>query len=305
LNLLSRRNYIILNLCYRFQHNLPLSKPTAADFPTIKDGPQSTEAVRKVPRSICAQKVLLDLVNLKTKSSRDGCPKKAIEKTLLRFLDSRTFHTAWTRSGRSAQRMKSRHLQGWNFPEWGVIRDLRGALPGAEHMGLGPLLEGSMSDISEAAKKRRRRAAQKRSRQRAYFVYAHYHHLTALLGTRTLRRARRVVRGLGQRYPLPGLKFWCQPVATSRENVAWPALHEIIVNTLARPENERGSVPAPEPPLPGLNEKEAAQYLGIKLDDLRREINIGRLTCEGPRRSRRFFVAELDRWLTNTRTSRL
>jgi excisionase family DNA binding protein len=181
-------------------------------------------------------------------------------------------------------------------------------------IGLGPLPptgEDSIIDISEAAKKRRRRrdffveAAKKRSSQRAYFVYARYHHLTALLGTRTLPRARRVVRGLGQRYPLPGLKFWCQPVATPHENVAWPALHEIIVNTLARPESERGSVPAPEPPLPGLNEKEAAQYLRIKLDDLRREINIGRLTCEGPRRNRRFFVAELDRWLTNTRTSRL
>jgi hypothetical protein len=49
------------------------------------------EAVRKLPRSICAQKVLLDLVNLKTKSSGDGCPKKAIEKTILRSLGSRTF----------------------------------------------------------------------------------------------------------------------------------------------------------------------------------------------------------------------
>jgi hypothetical protein len=31
------------------------------------------------------------LVNLKTKSSGDGCSKKAIEKTVLRFLGSRTF----------------------------------------------------------------------------------------------------------------------------------------------------------------------------------------------------------------------
>jgi hypothetical protein len=31
------------------------------------------------------------LVNLKTKSAGDGYPKKAIEKTVLRFLDSRTF----------------------------------------------------------------------------------------------------------------------------------------------------------------------------------------------------------------------
>jgi hypothetical protein len=51
----------------------------------------STEAVRKLPRSICAWKVLLDLVNMKTKSSGDGCPKKSIEKTVLPFLGSRTF----------------------------------------------------------------------------------------------------------------------------------------------------------------------------------------------------------------------
>jgi hypothetical protein len=31
------------------------------------------------------------LVNLKTKSAGDGYPKKAIEKTVLRFLGSRTF----------------------------------------------------------------------------------------------------------------------------------------------------------------------------------------------------------------------
>jgi hypothetical protein len=31
------------------------------------------------------------LVNLKTKSASDGYPKKAIEKTVLRFLGSRTF----------------------------------------------------------------------------------------------------------------------------------------------------------------------------------------------------------------------
>ena len=31
------------------------------------------------------------MVNLKTKSAGDGYPKKAIEKTVLRFLDSRTF----------------------------------------------------------------------------------------------------------------------------------------------------------------------------------------------------------------------
>ena len=31
------------------------------------------------------------MVNLKTKNSGDGCPKKAIEKTILRFLGPRTF----------------------------------------------------------------------------------------------------------------------------------------------------------------------------------------------------------------------
>jgi hypothetical protein len=31
------------------------------------------------------------LVNLKTKSSGDGCSKRPIEKTVLRFLGSRTF----------------------------------------------------------------------------------------------------------------------------------------------------------------------------------------------------------------------
>jgi hypothetical protein len=31
------------------------------------------------------------LVNLKTKNSGDGCQKKAIDKTILRFLGSRTF----------------------------------------------------------------------------------------------------------------------------------------------------------------------------------------------------------------------
>jgi hypothetical protein len=31
------------------------------------------------------------LVNLKTKSAGDGYPKRAIEKTVLRFLGSRTF----------------------------------------------------------------------------------------------------------------------------------------------------------------------------------------------------------------------
>jgi hypothetical protein len=40
------------------------------------------------------------LVNLKTKSSGDDCPKKAIEKTILRFLGSHTFHTAWTQCSR-------------------------------------------------------------------------------------------------------------------------------------------------------------------------------------------------------------
>jgi hypothetical protein len=35
--------------------------------------------------------VLLNLVNLKTKSAGDGYPKKPIEKTVLRFLGSRTF----------------------------------------------------------------------------------------------------------------------------------------------------------------------------------------------------------------------
>jgi hypothetical protein len=47
--------------------------------------------VRKLARSICSKKVLLNLVNLKTKSAGDGYPKKAIEKTVLRFLGSRTF----------------------------------------------------------------------------------------------------------------------------------------------------------------------------------------------------------------------
>jgi hypothetical protein len=50
-----------------------------------------TEAERKPPRIICAWKVLLDLANLKTKSSGDGCSKKAIEKTVLCFLGSHTF----------------------------------------------------------------------------------------------------------------------------------------------------------------------------------------------------------------------
>jgi hypothetical protein len=33
----------------------------------------------------------LNLVNLKTKNARDGYPRKAIEKPVLRFLGSRTF----------------------------------------------------------------------------------------------------------------------------------------------------------------------------------------------------------------------
>ena len=48
-------------------------------------------AVRKLARSIYAWKVLLNLVNLKTKSAGDGYLKKALEKTVLRFLGSRTF----------------------------------------------------------------------------------------------------------------------------------------------------------------------------------------------------------------------
>jgi hypothetical protein len=39
----------------------------------------------------CSQKVLLNLVNLKTKSTGDGYPRKAIKKAVLRFLGSRTF----------------------------------------------------------------------------------------------------------------------------------------------------------------------------------------------------------------------
>jgi hypothetical protein len=54
------------------------------------------EAVRKLRRSICAWKVLLDFVNLKNKSAGDGYPEKAIERTILRILGSGTFsHTAW------------------------------------------------------------------------------------------------------------------------------------------------------------------------------------------------------------------
>jgi hypothetical protein len=53
--------------------------------------PERVQAVRKLARSICAQKVLLNLVNLKTKSAGDGYPKKAIEKTVLRLRGSRTF----------------------------------------------------------------------------------------------------------------------------------------------------------------------------------------------------------------------
>jgi hypothetical protein len=47
--------------------------------------------VRKPRRSICAQKILLDLVNQKTKNAGDGYRKKPIEKTFLRLLGSHTF----------------------------------------------------------------------------------------------------------------------------------------------------------------------------------------------------------------------
>jgi len=53
--------------------------------------PVLPEAVRKLALSICAWKVLLNLANPETKSAGDGYPKKAIEKTVLCFLSSRTF----------------------------------------------------------------------------------------------------------------------------------------------------------------------------------------------------------------------
>ena len=65
--------------------------PTTAIRPASIELVKPTQAVRKLARSICSQKVLLNLVNLKTKSAGDGYPKKAIEKTVLRFLGSRTF----------------------------------------------------------------------------------------------------------------------------------------------------------------------------------------------------------------------
>ena len=49
------------------------------------------EAVRKPRRSICASKILLDLVNQKPKNAGDGYRKKPIEKTFLRLLGSHTF----------------------------------------------------------------------------------------------------------------------------------------------------------------------------------------------------------------------
>jgi len=42
------------------------------------------------------------LVNLKTKNAGDSYSKKAVKKTALRFLGSRTFHTAWVESGQSS-----------------------------------------------------------------------------------------------------------------------------------------------------------------------------------------------------------
>jgi hypothetical protein len=53
--------------------------------------PERVQAVRKLARSISSQKVLLKLLNLKTKSAGDDYPKKAIENTVLRFLGSHTF----------------------------------------------------------------------------------------------------------------------------------------------------------------------------------------------------------------------
>ena len=62
--------------------------PVGAD---PRQWPVLPEAVRKLALSICAWKVLLNLANPETKSAGDGYPKKAIEKTILRFLGSRTF----------------------------------------------------------------------------------------------------------------------------------------------------------------------------------------------------------------------
>jgi hypothetical protein len=57
------------------------------------------------------------LVNLKNKSAGDGYLKKAIEKTVLRFLGSRTFPHGLDPLPTFVRRMKSRLLQRPDFTE--------------------------------------------------------------------------------------------------------------------------------------------------------------------------------------------
>jgi hypothetical protein len=128
------------------------------------------------------------------------------------------------------------------------------------------------------------------------FIYARYHRITALVAPSAegepldAIHARRLVRRLRVLYPLAGLEIWEQPDLNPREMTTWEALREIIVNAISRPPDERPS----EPPL--LSERQAVAYLGVKLDRLRLEVNIGELGCSGTRRHRRFATSELDRW---------
>lgn len=47
---------------------------------------------------------------------------------------------------------------------------------------------------------------------------------------------------------------------------------------------------------PTLSERQAANYLGVPLDEVRHAVNLGDLKCHGIRAKRRFVQRDLDLW---------
>jgi hypothetical protein len=125
-------------------------------------------------------------------------------------------------------------------------------------------------------------------------VLARYHGERAVVAPRypgvdglTERQAKRIAHRMRERFrAVPGVKFWVaeEPPETA---VGWLDLRAQLDAVLADP-------PPPKPLL--LSEKGAGQRLGLSIDQIRREVNAGRLTCRGPRSKRRFEPEELDRY---------
>src|SRR5207237_8983390 len=78
------------------------------------------EAVGKLRRSIYAQKILLDFVNLKINNARQRYREEAIEKTILRILASCVFsHSlAPMRTSGHPRWPDSAARSGWRLPNW-------------------------------------------------------------------------------------------------------------------------------------------------------------------------------------------